>query len=86
MTPNSKRSNKVWGGTSYGKGRMIVRAATRKAAILLLAAARYPMSLYYFSVYWGETGNKRELEVAFEDGVWFTTESLRDDAEWTRLV
>ena len=60
---------KVWGGyekyRSSGDTRTLVAAYSKKQAIEML---RYSNS--YFSKYWAETGNDKELATASEVGVY----------------
>ena len=63
---------KVWGGMMMSRAtgkweqrRVIVRARSQKEAAKMAG-----VSLHEFRGYWGETGNKLELEVADRVGMW----------------
>jgi hypothetical protein len=62
---------KVFGGrysgkeSNYKQRRMIVAAYTQKQVVELSG-----LSITEIRNYWGETGNKYELEIANEVGVW----------------
>ena len=62
---------KVWGGTYYGRETQFrtsraVIAGYSKKQIAELAG----VSLYGLNGYWCETGNKEELSIAIEPGMW----------------
>lgn len=79
LVPAPLNGDKVWGGLTVGlvhrnyngnQARTIVRAKTKAEAIRMLESVRQKMSATHFNNYWGETGNREELALAKERGVW----------------
>lgn len=87
---------KVYGGNTFLKlarnpngstqGRTIVCAESKKRAVELLKQAGDNTSLHHFNGYWCETGNKIELLVAGEPGVWVNEGHWGNEANYRRVV
>ena len=76
---------KVWGGRYYppgedSSGRMLIAAYTKTQAIKLANISYNEISKYF-----SETGNKYELGIATEVGVWITTDRWADKPKYKRI-
>ena len=85
---------KVWGGLVMGphslglsgtQVRVIVRAKSQRAACDAVSSTAFgTLTIGCLRDYWSETGNARELEVATEDGVWYSPERNSGCGEFKR--
>lgn len=67
------RRIRVWGGLTFVGGkqhREIVGAPNKKRALELLRLAGEVFGMAYFTGYWTETHNEREVSIATKEGVW----------------
>jgi hypothetical protein len=80
--------DKVWSGftfrlakngTQHNQCRTVVRARNKAEAVRLLDAAGERMNPTYFNRYFGGTGNREELCLAVERGVW-----VKDSEGWIK--
>ena len=82
LVPAPLNGDKVWGGSpmyrrseldngkTHNQIRTIVRAKNKAEAMRLLAGIGQALSPTHFNNYWGITGNRLELSLVTERGVW----------------